>query len=242
MSSPDKEINEPIDLRIIDEAQFEKEFRKVERALKRAERAQKSSRKLASGVAPINIQHTRTDKTLPLGEGMIPAGQYLHPSAKRLAQGRAPLATNITEQKAKQRQQRIEKIQERFGLKEIKGGTTQALSLIRDPIGFMAQNLPQILKIAGPAAIAFFAIQVAEQVFDIIKSQFGAGGLFDVRKLVLDQVKKIAGIQTLSEIQAGIVFFTSDAGQKLRQGAPQFSNTMQLRDNHRRFQLLHLGE
>jgi hypothetical protein len=240
---PDKEIDEPVDLRIIDEKQLESEYRKIERALRLAQKVERTQRKLAAGVAPIQAQHTRTEKTLPAGfSKVIPAGEFLHPSARRLAQGRAPLATVQAVQKQKRRQQNFEKLRERFGFKEAKNVTQETLSLIRDPVGFIAQSLPQILRIAGPAAIAVFAFEVAKQVFELFKSQFGAGGLFDIRKLVLDQVRTVSTLQTLVNIQSGIVFFTSDAGQRLRQGAPQFSNTMQLRENYRRFQLLHLGE
>lgn len=242
--SSDKEINESIgDLRIIDDEQFEREYKKVMRALRLAEQASKADRKLTSSRSP--IQRDADFGRGPASGTRIGAGQYLHPSATRLAQGRSPLATNQAVVKEKQREARNqfkrEKDRAENGI-NFKGATTDALSLIKNPVGFIADKLPLILGIAGPVALALFAVKIAEQVFELIKSQFGAGGLFDVRKLVLDQVKSFSPIQTLINIKAGLVFFTSDAGQKLRQGAPQFSNTMQLRDNHRKFQLLHLGE
>ncbi|MGI9535122.1 MAG: hypothetical protein ACR2NW_09235 [Thermodesulfobacteriota bacterium] len=96
-------------------------------------------------------------------------------------------------------------------------------------------------------AIAQFVIQMGEQVYNealsAVKEQFKPGGIWDKRKLVLDVVTEYESIEYLTKLKSGGVFFTADAGQELRQGAPQgANNTRELRDGHLRFMQLHYNE
>lgn len=124
---------------------------------------------------------------------------------------------------------------------QVQSQVNDALALIRNPIGFIGNKLNSILRVATPFAVAGFALDTAEEIFDMIKRQFGPGGLFDTRKMVLDNVKAFSQLDTILRIRSGQVFFTADAGQRLRQVAPEYSNTRLLRDGHRRYNQLNYG-
>mgnify|MGYP003340218017 FL=1 len=56
------------------------------------------------------------------------------------------------------------------------------------------------------------------EIMDSIESLFRAGGKFDVRKMVLDNVKTFSNLDHLIKINSGQVYFTSDTSEILRQG------------------------
>jgi len=238
MSSPEREINEEIDLRVINEDVLQREQDKVKKAKKIAKEFKALQRQLTGSRSPISFTE-RSRRALPAGfETRIPRGEFLFGGG--VATGLAPLTKFQQEQKIKN--PRVPKFARHNPFIEARKVTREGLSLIQNPTAWIAAKLPQILKIAGPAAIVFFAVEVAQTVFELFKAQFGAGGIFDVRKLVLDQVKEISQLDTILRIRSGQVFFTSDAGQRLRQRAPEVSNTRTLRDGHIRYIQLHLGE
>jgi len=117
----------------------------------------------------------------------------------------------------------------------------EVLQFSRNPAGFLGGRLRGIVGKAGIAGfIAIVAMQVAEQVFEYIKEQFGPGGVFDIRKEMEDRDKEMIEMSHILDRRAGRVFFTSDT--ELRQGIAQDSNTERLRDRMARYQALHLGE
>lgn len=87
--------------------------------------------------------------------------------------------------------------------------------------------------------IATVAIQVGEQVYEEIRSQiqslFKAGGIFDLRKEALDNMKQIPNLDHIIAVNRGEVFFTSDTAEMLRQGAPQNSNTRDRVNGHKQY-------
>lgn len=236
--SSDKEISEEIDLRIIDPEALEREARKIRKAENLANKARVLNRQLTNSRSPINIISSG-GRTLPRDfSSRVPRGEYLFGGG--LATGVSPLTKFQQEQR--QRNPRIEKESRHNPFAQVKNITREGFSLVQNPIGWIAGKLPQILKIAGPVAVAAFALQVAQEVFKIYRDAYGRGGILDVRKLVPDAVREISQLDTIIRINSGYVLFTSDAGQKLRQTAPEFSNTRTLREGHRRFQQIHLGE
>ena len=78
-------------------------------------------------------------------------------------------------------------------------------------------------------AIAAMVIQQVQGLFDQINEQikqmFAPGGVYDVRKDVLDAVKNVSSLKSIIDMEQGRVFFTSDTGESLRQGVPQAANT-----------------
>ena len=131
---------------------------------------------------------------------------------------------------------------------EIGQGYQDISSFKANPFGFGKGKVMGMLGKAGIwGAVATFVIQTAEQVYNQVlsevKAQFEAGGAWDKRKLVQDVLKEYNSIEYLTRIQAGGVFFTADAGQDLRQGAPRGSNnTRDLRDGHMKFLQFHFNE
>lgn len=102
--------------------------------------------------------------------------------------------------------------------------------LMANPIGFGRGKFMGLLGKAGIyGAIAVFAIQMVQQVYDQvigeIKGMFQPGGVLDVRKDVLDSVRQIANLDHLINVEQGKIFFTSDTSEFLRQGVPLNYNT-----------------
>jgi hypothetical protein len=105
----------------------------------------------------------------------------------------------------------------------------EVLQFSRNPTGFLGGRLKGMLGRAGIAGfIAIVALQVAEQVFEYVKEQFGPGGAFDIRKEMLDRDREMIEMNNILDRRAGRVFFTSDT--ELRQGIAQDGNTTRLRD------------
>ena len=67
--------------------------------------------------------------------------------------------------------------------------------------------------------------QLYNQVKKEIKDLFKAGGVLDVRKEMLDQMKQVAELDSLVDAAQGRIYFNSSNGEVLRQGVPQSANT-----------------
>lgn len=139
----------------------------------------------------------------------------------------------------------IQKVKKAEGeINEIHGAINGMRS---NPFGFGKSKVMGLIGKAGVwGVVAQFAIDLSQQVFDEVltevKKQFGPGGVWDRRKLVLDVLNEYNSIEYLTKVKSGQVIFTADAGQDLRQGAPRGSfNTRDLRDGHLRFIQLHAG-
>lgn len=123
--------------------------------------------------------------------------------------------------------------------------TTNALdeidSLGSNPFNFAKGKVMGAVGKAGVAGVIIMAtIKIAEFIYDKIEKSYGAGGVNDVRKLMLDRDREIGELNDILARRNGRVFFTGDID--LKQGAPMFSNTERLRDQMIRYQALHLGE
>lgn len=126
-------------------------------------------------------------------------------------------------------------------LGEVESKASEFFSFVRNPSTFIGGKLMSLLKVAGPLAAIGVGYEVAQQVFELVKAQFGDGGLFDVRKITLNAVKVFGQLDVMSRISSGQVFFDGSAGQKLRQRSPEYSNTRLLRDGHRRYNQMNYG-
>ena len=91
--------------------------------------------------------------------------------------------------------------------------------------------------IYGAIALAVFEMgkAVFETVSAMVIEQFGAGGVFDVRKMVKDEVSTIVSFKEMIDREQGMVFFSGDTSEILRQGAPQNANLKQMEYGHKQF-------
>jgi len=104
------------------------------------------------------------------------------------------------------------------------------LSFWSNPSNFMMGKGMRILTKAGIAgAIVSFAINLAQDMYSTIMKEihelFAYGGRYDVRKLVLDEIKTIPSLATVLQINSGEIYFTSDSSEQLRQGVNKNINT-----------------
>ena len=65
--------------------------------------------------------------------------------------------------------------------------------------------------------------------------QFRAGGVFDVRKMVKDEVSTIITLKDMVDREQGLVFFSGDTSEILRQGPSQNANTKKMEYGHKQF-------
>ncbi len=86
-----------------------------------------------------------------------------------------------------------------------------------------------------------FALSIATTVFALIQAQFGAGGIFDIRKRELDSVKSLIGLERETDIIGGDTLFLGNPTLVQGVARNQTSNTENLRDGQRRFVLRNNG-
>ena len=159
-------------------------------------------------------------------------------------EGREKNKKKLTELEMKQQEQ-MQKFNQSSG--DISNIWMQGQSL-KNPVGMGMQKLKGLAMRAGVyGAIAVFALEMVEKIVDemvaTIKDQFKAGGVFDVRKVVENQVKEYQSLNYLTSIKNGNVIFTGDAGQDMVQGAVRGAfNTRDLRDGHLRHIQIYAGE
>ena len=130
---------------------------------------------------------------------------------------------------------------------EVKNVYGQVSSFRGNPLGFGMGKIKGLLGKAGIyGAVAMVAWEMGEsmynQIMTEIKNQFKAGGVYDTRKLVEDQINEYNSIAYLTKIKSGQIIFTADAGQDLVQGQTDGAyNTRNLVDGHLRFIQLRAG-
>ncbi len=119
-------------------------------------------------------------------------------------------------------------------LKEGQKKTTDALSLLSN---FQGTAATKLLGAANKLLPVGFALSVATQVFALIESQYGKGGIWDRRKKELNSAKSLIGLERETDIIGGETLFMGNT--TLVQGIAnnQTSNTENLVDGQRRFVL-----
>ncbi len=80
------------------------------------------------------------------------------------------------------------------------------------------------------------AIGLAEKFFEIWAKSYGAGGVNDPRKLILDDVTSVIGLERETNILSGKQFFANS--RTLKQGQEIQTNTQNMRDGFYRTSLL----
>lgn len=127
---------------------------------------------------------------------------------------------------------------------KITEGYSNFTSMAKNPTGFAISTGKSSIKgLLGRAGVyglvAMFAWEMGERIYnDIleqIKGMFKAGGLFDVRKESLDNMKQIPNLEHMISVHRGEVFFTSDTAEALRQGAPFNSNVREKVNGHKQY-------
>lgn len=174
------------------------------------------------------------------GQESSPMGNYLV-LKERLEELEKLVKEKEKERKKEEAERRKKLMEQEKIVSTMQQGFQQSVAFTSNPFQFLTSKALGLIGGAGIAGfIAIIGIQVAEQVFDLIKKEFEAGGRFDIRKQMLDRDREITELSDILDRRTGRVFFTSD--NELKQGAPQVSNTERLRDRTIRYQALHLGE
>jgi len=119
-------------------------------------------------------------------------------------------------------------------LKEGQKRTNDALSFLTD---FQGTAATKLLGTASRFLPVGFAISVATTVFALIQAQFGAGGIWDIRKRELNSVKSLIGLERETDIIGGDTLFLGNPTLVQGIARNQTSNTENLRDGQRRFVL-----
>ena len=119
-------------------------------------------------------------------------------------------------------------------LKEGQQKTTEALSFVTD---FQGTAATKLFSAANKILPVGFALSVATTVYGLIVAQFGAGGLFDIRKQELNSVKSLIGLERETDIIGGDTLFLGNPTLVQGVARNQTSNTENLRDGQRRFVL-----
>jgi len=119
-------------------------------------------------------------------------------------------------------------------LQEGQKKTKDALSFLTD---FQGTAATKLLGAAGKILPVGFALSVATTVYGLFVTQFGSGGIFDIRKLELNSVKSLIGLERETDIIGGDTLFLGNPTLVQGIAVNQTSNTENLRDGQRRFVL-----
>ena len=106
--------------------------------------------------------------------------------------------------------------------------------------GKLGGGMTKLMAMGGiytAIAVAVYEIgkQIIEVVTEMVMAEFRAGGVFDVRKMVKDEISTIVTLQDMIDREQGMVFFSGDTSEILRQGPPQNANTKQMEYGHKQF-------
>ena len=118
----------------------------------------------------------------------------------------------------------------------------QVQELAMNPFGAIkSRGLGFLQSILPVAAITSFATFIFDHIYARLEKEFGPGGRWDLRKLVLNQVFDLLDITKRIQRDRGDVYFASGHSSPVYQGAPGISNTESLVDGHLRDILIDPG-
>ena len=113
------------------------------------------------------------------------------------------------------------------------------LGLMNNPRGLALGKVKGMIGKSIYGIIAIMVLEFAEKIFnDImreIKGMFQAGGIYDVRKLVKDEVYTISSLDYILKMNEGMMYFSSNSSEVLRQGSWANANTRDLEYGHKQF-------
>jgi len=190
------------------------------------------------GALPVGRQGMRAGEQVdssPMGREEPDHKMFLH--ELQLAQAKA---TQEREEAKKEREHNQKMISEMRGVSskasEIE---SNALGLMHNPRGMALGKVKGLLGKTVYGAIAVMVLELGEKIFnDIIreiKGMFKAGGIYDVRKLVRDEVHYINSLDHILKMEEGMIYFSSNSSEVLRQGPSTNSNTRDLEYGHKQF-------
>jgi hypothetical protein len=194
--------------------------------------------KLYAGVSPLGTKGKK--HTLPINSGAgVNAGgapQFGSSPIGGAPTGNTPIGftqkLNKLQHQVNNQQKTLNQIQQQYA---------NAQQLFTNPVNFLQNKFQSLLGKAGIAGMtALFGVEVVSDIIDVIKDQFGPGGLFDVRKLVLDQTKQFLPEDQLKYYRSGEIYFANVRGQ-ISQLPPSISNTESLVDGAMKYQALNAG-
>lgn len=240
-------VEEPVNLRIVDQDALNAEFKKIKDRLEREQREiEKKAKEIddtiaRTGQAPgdIGFGGGQTGKALPKGrDEQIARG--------KLASGQAPVIRSRPFQELRAQVEKNTETVDNFdsALNNLETQVGEFSALTGNPQAFfqglVTRRFGSVLGFLKVAGIIGTIIATTERlVRQAIDTSFAPGGIFDIRKRVLDEANTIPDVDNLLAIQRGEVFFTSDT--RVRQRVVQFSNTETLDLQSQRYNELILG-
>lgn len=206
-----------------------------------------------------DITHSMTGTPLEIEDGgLLPLGRQGMRSGEQ--KDRTPFGQTVSDQQKfndeiKLRQVEINKeleelkrkqMEDRQKINDVRDAESKINNIEGDMLGLM--NNPRGLalgKVKGMIGksiygiIAVMVLEFAEKIFnDImreIKGMFQAGGIYDVRKLVKDEVHTIGSLDYILKMNEGMMYFSSNSSEVLRQGSWANANTRDLEYGHKQF-------
>ena len=206
-----------------------------------------------------DITHSMTGTPLEIEDGgLLPLGRQGMRSGEQ--KDRTPFGQTVSDQQKfndeiKLRQVEINKeleelkrkqMEDRQKINDVRDAESKINNIEGDMLGLM--NNPRGLalgKVKGMIGksiygiIAIMVLEFAEKIFnDImreIKGMFQAGGIYDVRKLVKDEVHTIGSLDYILKMNEGMMYFSSNSSEVLRQGSWANANTRDLEYGHKQF-------
>jgi len=244
--SSDEGVEKPIDIKIVDPSALTREERDLAKFKALAVEAEKIEKRLrsakgglVSGVgAPIQGELGGFVPTA--GGGGLPGGKV---PAGALAAGVAPTQRRNEFLKLREKVEGLEKTDsdQTLILDNLTEKVGEFSNALRNPGDFVLNAITKVLGrnlVKAMGAIGAI-ILLATVIFNIVKKNFGPGGVLDIRKIIKDEAATIPNLNTMIEIRAGKVFFSSDV--RVGQRVLQNSATESLSIQSQRFNELILG-
>jgi len=215
-------VEEEIDLNFISDEQLEKIEKQAEK-LERAANKASSAKQTLQGISPtfgIGGAEEFPD-TSPQQVGVVTPDVVLPSKGRRVAQGiaRSPVAT-LTVDELQNKVSLMEEETDKIKIKqkehddfirkllstqqEVSSDVSQVFSAIHDPFNFIKSKAFQQLGKLGISAGAI--IGIASTVMDFISEQFKPGGIWDLRKMVLEEVREFMELEVIDALNRGELY------------------------------------
>ena len=146
---------------------------------------------------------------------------------------------NIQElnEKQKENRKKIETIAN--AEKSVDEVSNNMMGLMHNPKGFALGKAKGIIGKSVYGVLALMVIEFVESMYKRIMNEimglYRAGGIFDVRKLVRDEINTINSLNHILKMESGMIYFSSSTSEILRQGVGSSSNTRELEYGHKQF-------
>jgi|TARA_R110002110_G_scaffold118613_3_gene292536 hypothetical protein len=200
----------------------------------------------------IGTPHGRqTGGAMPLGRQGMTAGEQVDRSPmgreeedhkkflQELKLVQALHAKEMAEAK-KERDHNEKMIKDMKGIQgEVSKIESTGMGLMHNPRGLALSKVKGLLGKSVYGAIAVMVFELGEKIFNDImkevKGLFKEGGIYDIRKLVVDEVHYINSLDHILKMEEGMIYFSSNSSEVLRQGPSTNSNTRDLEFGHKQF-------